>query len=79
MPLPIGAALATLRLGALTIVIHLVLLLLYFLFIFLPPLSFALYYAVNGRLLGREYFEIIALRRMNRAAASLWQCNSGTC
>jgi len=72
------AAIAALRLGGLTIALNLLLLPLYLLFIFIPPLSFALYYAVNGKLLGREYFEIIALRRMDSASATLLrQRNSG--
>ena len=72
------SALAAMRLGAFTFSVNLLLLPLYLLFIFIPPLSFALYYAVNGRLLGREYLEIVALRRMNSAAAAdLRQRNSG--
>jgi CysZ protein len=72
------SALAALRLGGLTAVLNLLLLPLYLLFIFIPPLSFALYYAVNGKLLGREYFEIVALRRMNAAAvADLRRRNKG--
>jgi uncharacterized protein involved in cysteine biosynthesis len=70
---------AALRLGSLTAVLNLLLLPLYLLFIFIPPLSFALFYAVNGKLLGREYFEIVALRRMDSAtAARLRQRCSGT-
>lgn len=72
------AAFAALRLGGLTIALNLLLLPLYLLFIFFPPLSFALYYAVNGKLLGREYFEIVALRHMDGAAATdMRQRNSG--
>ncbi len=65
-------------LAVLTIALNLLLLPLYLLFIFFPPLSFALYYAVNGKLLGREYFEIVALRHMGGAAATdMRQRNSG--
>lgn len=72
------ATIAALRLAGLTIGLNLLLLPIYLLLIFIPPLSFALYYAVNGRLLGREYFEIVALRRMNSAAAAtLRHRNSG--
>lgn len=35
-----------------------------------PPFSLFVFYAVNGYLLGREYFELVALRRMEPAAAS---------
>lgn len=63
------AAIAGLRLGLFTVAVNIVLLPLYLIFIFIPPLSFALYYAVNGRLLGQEYFEVVALRRMDSASA----------
>ncbi len=39
------------------------------LFFFVGPLAPILFYAVNGYLLGREYFTMAALRRMDRAAA----------
>jgi len=35
----------------------------------LPPVFPCVYYAVNGYLLGREYFELVALRRLPPAAA----------
>ncbi len=35
-----------------------------------PPLSLVFFYAVNGYLMGREYFELVALRRMEPAAAT---------
>ncbi|NNG04619.1 MAG: hypothetical protein HKM95_11030 [Inquilinus sp.] len=35
-----------------------------------PPFSLFVFYAVNGYLLGREYFEMVALRRMDPAAAA---------
>ncbi len=41
----------------------------YLLLIFLPPFNLILFYGVNGYLFGREYFEIVALRRQNPAAA----------
>ena len=34
-----------------------------------PPFSLFFFYAVNGYLLGREYFELVALRRMHPEAA----------
>lgn len=36
-----------------------------------PPLHFAIFLLVNGYLLGREYFELVALRRLNPVAARL--------
>jgi CysZ protein len=69
------AAFVALRLGGLTALLNLLLLPLYLLFIFILPLSFALYYAVNGKLQGRESFEIIALRRNNGA---IWRTGAVT-
>ncbi len=43
-------------------------------FIFIPPVFPFVFYAVNGYLLGREYFELTALRRLDRTEArALWQ------
>ena len=39
------------------------------LFFFVGPLAPILFYAVNGYLLGREYFTMAAMRRMPRADA----------
>ena len=33
----------------------------------LPPFNFFVFYALNGYLLGREYFELVAVRRLPRA------------
>lgn len=43
--------------------------LLVLLFLFTPPLFPFVFYGVNGYLLGREYFELVALRRMSRVDA----------
>ena len=37
------------------------------LFLFVPPVFPFVFYAVNGYLLGREYFELVALRRVGNA------------
>ena len=42
---------------------------LYLLLLFVPPLNFFLYYGINGYLLGREYFELVAVRRLESRAA----------
>lgn len=55
------------KLVALTVGLNLLLLPLYMLLIFAPPLNLVLFYVVNGRLLGREYFEAVALRRFDEA------------
>lgn len=57
---------ASLRLAGLAIGLNVVLLPLYIVLFFIPPLNIALYYAVNGRLLGREYFESVAARRLDQ-------------
>jgi len=54
---------SSLRLAGLAVGVNLLLLPLYIVLIFLPPLNMVVYYAVNGRLLGQEYFESIAQRR----------------
>ena len=36
----------------------------------MPPLNLVLYYILNGYLVSREYFELVALRRMEPPAAS---------
>jgi CysZ protein len=57
----IGEAVASgLRLFLLALVLNLVLLPLYL----IPGLNLLLYYGLNGYLVGREYFELIALRRL---------------
>lgn len=43
-------------------------------FIFIPPLFPFVFYAVNGYILGHEFFELIALRRLDRSETrALWQ------
>ena len=77
---PVGEVVsASLRLAALTVSINLILLPLYLVLFFVPPLNLVVYYTVNGRLLGREYFETVALCRVDLAAArNLRQENAGT-
>ncbi len=52
-----------------TVVVNLLALPLYLLFLFLPPLNLILFYAINGYLLGREYFELVAVRRLESPEA----------
>jgi CysZ protein len=53
-----------------TVGLNLVLLPLYLVLVFLPPLNLVLFYFVNGRLLGREFFEAVALRRFDATAVA---------
>ena len=54
-----------LRLTALTLLLNLLALPVYLL---LPGINLFLFLALNGYLLGREYFEVVALRRLDAAA-----------
>ena len=63
---------SSLRLAVLALVINLVLLPVYF----VPVVNIAAYYAINGYLVGRTYFEVIALRRMGlRDVRAVWRAN----
>lgn len=65
-----GGFAATLRLLGLALLLNLLALPLYL----VPPINLFVYYLLNGYLVGREYFELIALRRMGRGAArGIWR------
>lgn len=58
--------------------LNLLLLPFYLLLLFFPPAYFLLFYSVNGYLIGREYFEVVAFRRMDTAhAKALRRLNLG--
>jgi len=59
----------TAKFAALTIALNLLALPLFLLLIFLPPFNFFVFYALNGYLLGREYYELVAHRRMDPQGA----------
>lgn len=64
---PLIEILATgLRFFAVMVVLNLLALPLYL----LPGMNLALYYGLNGYLLGRQYYEMVALRRMDAATAA---------
>lgn len=56
---------ASLAFAGLSIAVNLLALPFYLLLLFLPPLNLVLFYAINGLLFGREYFELVALRRFD--------------
>ena len=65
-----GGLAATLRLLGLALLLNLVALPLYL----IPPINLFIYYLLNGYLVGREYFELVALRRVDRGMArAMWR------
>jgi len=68
------ALLSALRILALALVVNLILLPVYF----LPRINLFIYYGLNGYVVGREYFELVALRRLDGAAArAMWRWHRG--
>ena len=61
------AVMAALAFAALTLLLNLLALPLYLLLLFVPPLNLFVFYLLNGYLLGREYFELVAARRFDTA------------
>lgn len=69
---------SALAFAGVALALNLLLLPLYLLLFFFPPLYALIFYGVNGYLLGREYFEQVALRRLDPAAArALRRANQG--
>ena len=54
----------TLKFTLLSIILNILVLPFYIGFFFLGPLNLLIFYALNGYLLGREYFELVAYRRL---------------
>jgi len=72
------AVLSGLKFATVAILLNLVALPVYILGIFFPPISAIAFYGLNGYLLGREYYETVALRRLDPGqAAVLRKQNSG--
>jgi CysZ protein len=68
----------TVRFALLVIGINLLALPFYLLLMFLPPMNIVLYYLLNGYLVGREYYELVALRRLEPGPAkSLRKAHKG--
>ncbi len=62
---------AAVKLTLVVIAVNLVLLPIYLILMFLPPTGLILYFAVNGYLVGREYFETVGIRRLTLPEAKL--------
>ncbi len=61
---------STLKFAAIVILLNLLALPFYLVLFFAPPLNLILYYLLNGYLIGREYFELVAFRRLSPAEAT---------
>ena len=48
-----------------TIMLNLLLMPIYLVLLFVPPINLFVFYGLNGYLLGREYFELVAQRRLD--------------
>lgn len=67
---PVGeAVMSALSFTGITILLNILALPLYLLLLFIPPFNLFVFYLLNGYLLGREYFELVALRRFDIDAA----------
>lgn len=69
-PQPIAEVLAvTTKFGVLAVVLNLLFLPIYLIFLLVPPLNLFVFYLLNGYLLGREYYELVAHRRIDPPVA----------
>src|SRR5690606_14625183 len=69
-PQPLGeAVLGNVIFILVTLTLNLLVLPLYLILIWIPPLNLVLFYLLNGYLLGREYLEMVALRHLDLPAA----------
>jgi len=59
----------SIRFVVVVIIVNLIAMPVYLLLLLVPPLNLFVFYAVNGYLLSREYFELVANRRMDAPAA----------
>ena len=78
---PVGVGTATgqaLKLGLLILVVNIILAPVYLVFLWFPVLSLALYYAVNGWLMNKEYFELVATRHTDAAGHRQLRRRRGT-
>ena len=62
------AVLSALAFALVVLALNLLALPLYLVLLFLPPFNLFVFYLLNGYLLGREYFELVAQRRLDPAA-----------
>ncbi len=55
---------STLKFAVIVILLNLLILPVYLILFIVPPLNLILFYLLNGYLIGREYFELVAFRRL---------------
>ena len=68
-PQPVVAAIGgAAGFAATAILLNLLALPLYLVLLFIPPFNLFVFYGLNGYLFGREYFELVAVRRLDPAA-----------
>jgi uncharacterized protein involved in cysteine biosynthesis len=58
----------SMRFAGVLIALNILALPIYAVLFFLPPFNIVLFYLLNGYLIGREYFELVAFRRLDPAA-----------
>ena len=61
---------STAKFGLIVVLVNMLALPFYALLLFIPPMNVVLFYLVNGYLVSREYFELVALRRLDPVTAS---------
>jgi len=66
-----SAIMVSLRFTAITLVLNIIALPFYLLTIWFPPLAIVIFYILNGYLLGREYYELVALRYLSLTNSEL--------
>lgn len=78
-PQPLAEMLAsTLRFALLVVALNLLFLPLYLILFLVPPLNLVLYYLLNGYLVSREFYELVAFRRLEpRDARRLRRAHRG--
>ncbi len=69
---------AMLRFTGVLLVLNIIALPFYLVGLFFPPVSIAIFYLLNGYLFGREYAEVVALRRLSQKDARAWRKANGT-
>jgi uncharacterized protein involved in cysteine biosynthesis len=58
----------TVKFALIVVAVNILALPLYAILFFLPPLNLVVFYLINGSLVGREYYELVALRRLDPTA-----------